>query len=1135
MQKLPLGPFDVSEPVGRGGMGSVWKGVHRESGVPVAVKILHRSTTKDGTPPQSFKNETRAVAALDHPGIVWVFDTGVVDTEAAVASNGGMQDGSPWLAMEYASGGTLTDFVPRTWEDVRALLLDLLSALGHAHSRGVVHRDLKPGNVLQCSVSDLRPGWKLTDFGIAAALEETVDRSIARGIVGTLAYMSPEQIKSDWRQFGPWTDLYALGCMIYRVVGHQRPFKEIRGPGLITAHLTQRPQRLIPRVPVPSLFAEWVDALLQKQPRDRFQSAAEAARMLLALGPPVKLPADLGPQPLGDNESPTVGAFDDSTEVSRIRSAMDPTAMLPQDWRTDEVPWPLPRLLGAGLGLAGIRSIPMVGRETERDALWSVLHDVARTGRARAVIVRGSVGVGKTRVARWIGETAHARGGIPWLISEARPDEAPQEALVRAFRRWFRTVRLEVEDRAQRLQDSLGLAPDDELVGLGSSLLATDGESGPLVEGEARLGVARALLEKIAGRRPAVLVLDDAHNSIDAVRFARHVLEAQSVRQSPLVLVLTVAEEASSDSQLTRELSDLRHRSDVRGVELAPLAAPTMSRLLQGLLPLERSLVSLLVERTAGNPLHAVELVKSWVSSDRLVLGDGGFELRGGTADPAAMPMTDLWAAQIGEVLDGLPPEAAVLLETAAALGSPVDEGEWQRVSDDPKARFAARGQVRFVRENAALRSELRVRMISAHLWEETEGGLAFVHEMLREAVLGGAREAGRLDSHHRACARMLLHRPDARIHAERIGRHLLLGKRGEQAVAHLVEGFRRRRRRSGEAAALPVLALVEEALIAGSVPADDVRWVELAVRRAETFVRLERADDAARWGQRGLDLAEAGAHRLLRSRALVALARALMLGREARVADDLLARAEGLVQESDDQRWLGEIQATRAQCARLLGDVQRSRGHSRLAARYLTAAGERVSAANAWAALAESAEFEGEQARAERAWERARVLFSRGGHVAREAECLAALGQLAHRRGDLEQARAMLALALERFRASGSIRALHAQLALARLHLARREWDDARRLASEVVVGAETARMGPLEVQIHAVLLTAATGLRDWSGFDVHLEQVRRGVQPPVDPDLLWCLDLAQARAGAAREERRSQAVATLLGQLRA
>jgi CheY-like chemotaxis protein len=609
-------------------MGSVWRGVHRDSGLPVAVKVLHKSALRDGKGIQGFRNEVRAVAGLDHPGVVWVFDVGSVPPAAAAGSGGMLEEGAPYLAMEYASGGTLAEFVPASWNEAQTLLLELLSILGHAHARGVVHRDLKPGNVILGTSADVRPGWKLTDFGIAATMEETVERSIARGLVGTLAYMAPEQIRGDWRDYGPWTDLYALGCIVYRILGNQRPFRETRGPALITAHLTQKPQELAPRVPVPALFAQWVDILMLKAPRDRFQSAAEAARVLQSLGPPVRpLPSLIG-EPTGPTLPPS---SEDPTELARHRVVRDPRRVLPLAWRDRDAPWPPPRLIGAGLGLLGLRSVPMVGRTAERDLLWETLLGVLGQGTARVLVVRGAVGVGKSRLARWLGEVAHGLGGLPFLVGEARADEPPQEALARPFRRWFRTVRLPLEERQARLATALQLQPEDELVRLATAMLGQEGETGPSLEGEARHSVARRLLEHItAPARPAVILLDDAHHSHDTLRFARHLLEAQAVRPFPVVVVLTVSEEAAAaEASLYHELATLLSTRGVHSLSLAPLPTADQAALVQNLLPLEATLAALLVERTSGNPLHASELVKDWAAHGRLVRGAGGYELSG--------------------------------------------------------------------------------------------------------------------------------------------------------------------------------------------------------------------------------------------------------------------------------------------------------------------------------------------------------------------------------------------------------------------------------------------------------------------------------------------------------------------------
>src|SRR5688572_22379583 len=114
-------------------MGEVWRGAHRAHGTPVALKVLPGAETSE----DAFRAEVRAAAALDHPGIVVVFDCGTTS------------DGGAWLAMELVEGGTLKDRCGRlAWPELRDTLVAILAALAHAHARGVVHRDLKPGNVL---------------------------------------------------------------------------------------------------------------------------------------------------------------------------------------------------------------------------------------------------------------------------------------------------------------------------------------------------------------------------------------------------------------------------------------------------------------------------------------------------------------------------------------------------------------------------------------------------------------------------------------------------------------------------------------------------------------------------------------------------------------------------------------------------------------------------------------------------------------------------------------------------------------------------------------------------------------------------------------------------------------------------
>src|SRR5688500_13818028 len=147
---IALGPFTLLAPLGAGGMGEVWAAVHGPSDAPVAVKVLTAAFAREPVFVRAFRNEVRATAALDHPSIVAVLDHGEVSEAADAASDGRLQAGSPYLVMERVDGGSLADVLGNhPWDDLRRDLLVVLDALAHAHARGVVHRDMKPANVLR--------------------------------------------------------------------------------------------------------------------------------------------------------------------------------------------------------------------------------------------------------------------------------------------------------------------------------------------------------------------------------------------------------------------------------------------------------------------------------------------------------------------------------------------------------------------------------------------------------------------------------------------------------------------------------------------------------------------------------------------------------------------------------------------------------------------------------------------------------------------------------------------------------------------------------------------------------------------------------------------------------------------------
>ena len=1102
-------------------MGVVWRGVHRDTGVPVAVKVITRAALIDDRIRESFRNEVKAVAGLDHPGIVWVFDFGEVDLAAARASDGKLVAGGPYLAMEHASGGTLHGWTPPHWDAAREMILQVLDALGHAHARGVLHRDLKPPNVLRCAAGDVRPGWKLVDFGIATLLDQTVEESINQGIIGTLAYMSPEQIRATWRDYGPWTDLYALGCMLYRVVGGHRAFRETKGTALMIAQLNKKPIPLEPQIAVPQGLDEWMAKLLEKDPRDRFRSAADAALALSQLGGPVSTEALVPIEVREEDEIATAPMSPD--EVPTARNVQQPqlprggkhddAVLLPLSWRRSEAPRPPPRLIGAGLGLFDLRSIPLTGRHRERDQLWRSLRAVHKGARGRVVCLHGPSGVGKSRLGQWIGETGHELAGCRYLKATARVGEAPQNLLVRMLHRELHTPRLDHDERLSRVKHELDLPSSGDMA-LGrtlSSLLSPTGEAfGQRVEGAARHAVVRRTLEALAEDRPVVVVLDDVHLNADGLAFARHFAEAQAVRPSPVLIVLTWRDEAvAEDPDLLREVESLHDLDAVNLVPVTPLSDRDMARMVQELLPLERSLAAQVEERVAGNPLFAAQLVRDWVRDDLLVEGASGFELK--QPGPITATVEDVWRKRVDRVLEGLPDDAQWLLELAAVLGLSVDEQEWQRVGDDPKGKYAAAGRVMFRPEHGAWRQELIDRLIAARLADATEEGFGFAQEMIREVLFAMAREAGRLGKNHRACARTLLHM-DAERHAVRIGRHLVDGRYPTEAIPFLQQGVVMVRRQGGPRAALPVLALLERALREAGVPEADPTWVQLYVDRANIFNGLERLDDARHWADRAEQAAVTGKHRVLEARAVTEVGKVQMAERDAKVADRSFARAEALLRDVDPPDLHGEVNYCRSLCARLMQEPTRARAHALVAAQYLTRAQDQTGLARGWMVLGTSSLLDRELDEAERFLWRAVRLHERDGDTLGVAECWTSLGMVARLRGDDDEARTLLGKALVLYRQAGSPQVVHPQLELARVALVAKEWNEAWSTASEVLewVGwqGHSARL----VSTHAALATAAAGAGRWSDLDLHLERVREGLSriEVLEPDLAWALELA-------------------------
>ncbi len=289
MENIRLGPFSLDKPIGKGGMGEVWRGRHDRTGEPVAIKVLTREGARKSLYIKSFHNEVSAVCRLHHKGIVHVYDYGVIHRDASLSSKDVLVEGSPYLVMELARYGSLDLYNDQLgWADLRSILLTTLDALAYGHAHGIVHRDLKPQNILLGCGPELRV--KLTDFGLAHAMNAEYQKpkigeqeETLQGGWGTPAYMAPEQFRGNWRDYGPWTDLYALGCMAFELATGELPFHAKDYWEFGRLHMLSEVPRLLPRFAVPEGFEAWVLRLLQKLPHERFQRSADAALALLSI------------------------------------------------------------------------------------------------------------------------------------------------------------------------------------------------------------------------------------------------------------------------------------------------------------------------------------------------------------------------------------------------------------------------------------------------------------------------------------------------------------------------------------------------------------------------------------------------------------------------------------------------------------------------------------------------------------------------------------------------------------------------------------------------------------------------------------------------------------------------------------
>lgn len=1140
-------------------MGQVWRGIHEAQNLPVAVKVITGDYARNPEYLQAFNDEVRAVAAMEHPSIVMVFDHGEIPAEVEAITSGALRADSPYLVMEFASLGSLGGLQGNiSWLELESVLIELLDALAHAHSRGITHLDLKPANVLLSSTVDLRPGVKLTDFGISHVESAEEDSQVRESSAGTPLYMAPEQFNGKFRDFGPWTDLYALGCMAWELACGEPPFEGGSFVELAYKHLRMDPPVFDPIIDVPDAFEGWLMKAISKDPSQRFLRAADAAFALSAMREDARAwwePRQDGVDALlarlesGERDSGllpqmvSTRGLSEHTEWAATIVA-DPVAhevrqTSPVQAVTQSLAPPAPptpdstrgqrrsmQLIGAGLGLYGVRTVPLVDRAAERLALWQLLEDAREHNAPRVALLRGAAGYGKSCVAEWICRRAHEVGAASVLRATHTEDGSNADGLGRMVARQLRSIGLDYAEtvaRAEVLLRAIGATDDDAFEW--QHLAQTACPDHPIEVGEAdaaeRHLAVHSLLARMSRERPVLLWLDDVHWGGDTLLFIDRLLE-RVAESFPVLAIATfqplVAARRPVEQVLVERL--IRH-SSTTVIDIGPLEDVDRHELVGNLLGLEGDLAIEVERRSGGNPLFAVQLVGDWVERGVLVPGAHGFALRPGEAAVLPDSIHEIAAERVNHILGPYEEGPRIGLELAAVLGKDVDDDEWRAVC-------ASAG--------VEVPTDLLEELLDHRLIVSDGHGWSFVHGVVRESLERSAQAAARLSSHHARCAAVLAELYPHRVAsmAQRIAHHAADGGDRERAVLLLLEAATGltsdgRYERAGQ-----LLTERGQLLSDLGVGPDDLRLGYGMKARVEVLIARGALDEAKAVAT---DLARrAGQARwdVLAPEAQDALGDIARIRGDVNAAvahyQDALAGYSRQNRRSEEAHILFDL----ADLACQRGDLDAASTLYEQGRGVCADIADRLGVATCSLGRGRVLFQAGDHAAARTALEQARQVFDAHGRQALLMECTHVEGDVARALGDREVAQARYRRALAFYDAVGSGNTPHVRLSMALMDIALAQFDDAR-ASLDLCLDAFTASGERDDVgRVHAAYLALSAVAADWSGWDFHLGTAVECLEATqrVDRDVAWAARFAAGLAEVHGESERARTAIALAEQ---
>jgi tetratricopeptide (TPR) repeat protein/predicted Ser/Thr protein kinase len=850
--------YRLDSVLGQGGMGIVYLGEDERLHRAVAVKFLLPELAGDEGARRRFLHEGRAAAALNHPNAATIFEVGSEHDEI-------------FLAMEFVPGRSLREVAADgalAWSEVIDVTLEILAALNEAHAHGIVHRDIKSANIRRT----LDGHVKVMDFGLAKITDGTTLTSTG-GIVGTAAYMSPQQVCGD--RVDARSDLFSLGVVMYELLTGRLPFTGDQMVAVAHAILHEDPITIRELSPdTPAELEHIVFKAMMKNVAVRYQTAGEMAEDLVRFRDYERR------RSAGAHEELDLIATQDVFAVRRERFRA-----------------------------------PLAGRDVPLARL-TALHAEARLGEGATAIVAGEAGIGKTRLLDEFRQRCN-RERTRVITSSCLFGVSPGSytPFVEAFRQYFAlrgvtsaaTLQAFIVDHAPRLAGSLPV--------LHRFLRFTFGGNGPATEEELR-EVVDELVAFIADERPLVLVIEDLHWADQGTIQLFHFLARRAPGRRLLLLGTfrpedTVSETGERPHPLPSMLQLLSREERAHRIELHRLGRGEVVAMLDGLYPRHdwsEEFPTLLYREAEGNPFFLVEILKLLTAEGVLVAQDGRWMLST-AVDRISVPekVYDVVMRRLGR----LSPREREILEMGAVEGDVFHSGTISRGLSI---------------ERMTLLKTLQFLEQVHHLIHATGPQYHFDHSKIREVLYDSIPPELRIEYHTVVGQFLRDNFGESESHASIIAHNLLAAGLREDALPFLVRAAAAAARLFAHADAIRYLELAERVLHdlhPESPPPERVQMLAGIRRRlGDSEYSAGRYRAALTSYETALALAEAIGDQPLKARLLRAIGRMqYLLGQFAasrRTYDDAIAQYGTLVEQA---RAAGD-QAMRAHAQRELGKL---------------------------------------------------------------------------------------------------------------------------------------------------------------------------------------------------------------------